>query len=62
MMVVSQGMRLAAGGVLVGALSSLALARYLETLVYGVKPIDPAVMAASSLTLGLVAALASYTE
>jgi putative ABC transport system permease protein len=59
-MVVSQGMRLAAVGVVVGALGSLALARYMETLVYGVKPVDPAVMAVSSLTLGLVAALASY--
>jgi len=59
-MVVSQGMRLAVVGVLVGALGSLALARYMETLVYGVKPIDLEVIAVSSLTLGLVAALASY--
>ena len=59
-MIVAQGMRLAVIGVLVGSLASLALARYMDTLVYGVKPIDPAVMAVSSLTLGLVAALASY--
>jgi putative ABC transport system permease protein len=59
-MVVSQGLRLAGAGVLVGVVASLALARYMETLVYGVKPIDPAVMAASCLTLGLVAAAASY--
>jgi predicted permease len=59
-LVVSQGLRLAVAGVLVGALASLALARFMETLVYGVKPIDPGVMAVSSLTLGLVAAAASY--
>jgi predicted permease len=59
-MVVSQGMRLAVAGVLAGFLASLALARYMATLVYGVKPIDLTVMAVSCLTLGLVAALASY--
>jgi predicted lysophospholipase L1 biosynthesis ABC-type transport system permease subunit len=59
-MVVSQGMRLAVVGVLIGVLASLALARYMETLVYGVKPVDLSVMASSSLVLGLVAALASY--
>src|SRR6266404_6981135 len=59
-MVASQGIRLAVAGVLAGALASLALARYMETLVYGVKPVDLAVISASSLTLCLVAALASY--
>ena len=59
-MVLSQGMRLALAGVLAGVLGSLALARYMETLVYGVKPIDPAVIFGLSLTLCLVAALASY--
>jgi putative ABC transport system permease protein len=53
-------MRLAVVGVLIGVLASLALARYMETLVYGVKPVDLSVMASSSLVLGLVAALASY--
>lgn len=59
-MVVSQGMRLALAGVLAGGLASLPLARYMETLVYGVKAIDPGVIAVSCLTLALVAALASY--
>jgi hypothetical protein len=52
-------MRLAVVGVLIGVLASLALARYMETLVYGVKPVDLSVMASSSLVLGVVAALAS---
>jgi predicted permease len=59
-MVVSQGMRLAIAGALAGALASLALARYMKALVYGVQPIDPAVIAVSSLTLALVALLAAY--
>jgi predicted permease len=58
-MVVGQAMGLAVVGVLVGALASVALARYMETLLYGVKPIDPVVIAVSSLTLGLVAVLAA---
>jgi ABC-type antimicrobial peptide transport system permease subunit len=59
-MVAFQGLRLAVVGVLVGVLASVALARYMQTLVFGVKPIDPAVMALSCLMLGLVAAAASY--
>ena len=58
-MVAFQGLRLAVVGVLVGVLASVALARYMQTLVFGVKPIDPAVMALSCLILGLVAAAAS---
>jgi putative ABC transport system permease protein len=59
-MVMSQGMRLAMAGVLVGCLGSLALARYMKTLVYGVEPIDLPVTSFSCVTLVLVAALACY--
>jgi ABC-type lipoprotein release transport system permease subunit len=59
-MVVSQGLRLALAGVVAGGAASLALVRYMKTLLFGVQPIDPAVMAISCLTLGAVAALASY--
>ncbi len=59
-MVVSEGVRLALVGVLAGAAASLFLARYMKTLLYGVQPIDPTVMAISCLTLGAVAAVASY--
>jgi putative ABC transport system permease protein len=59
-MVVFQGMRLAVAGVALGATASLGLARYMKTMVYGVKPIDPAVIAVACLTLGLIAVLAAY--
>jgi predicted permease len=59
-MVVSQGVRLALAGVLTGALASLALARYMKSLLFGVQPIDPIVIAISCLALGAVAVLASY--
>jgi ABC-type antimicrobial peptide transport system permease subunit len=59
-MVLSQGMRLAVSGVLAGALAGIALARFMEALVYGVKPIDVTVTAVSALMLFLVGALASY--
>ncbi len=59
-MVVGQGLALAAAGVFAGAAGSLALARYMETLLYGVAPIDPVAIAVSCLTLGAVAVLAAY--
>jgi putative ABC transport system permease protein len=59
-MVLSQGMRLAVSGVLVGTLAGIAVARFMEALVYGVKPIDLTVTVVSALTLCLVGALASY--
>jgi ABC-type antimicrobial peptide transport system permease subunit len=59
-LVISQGMRLAAAGVILGAMASLGFARYMQTLVYGVKPVDIGTILISSLTLGLVAAFASY--
>jgi putative ABC transport system permease protein len=59
-MVVGQGMGLAAVGVLVGAAASTVLARYMKTLLYGVKPIDPAAIAVASITVGLVAVLSAY--
>ncbi|MCI0622124.1 MAG: ABC transporter permease [Acidobacteria bacterium] len=59
-MVVRQGLGLTVIGVFVGAAGSMALARYMEALLFGVKPVDPVVIAVSSLTLGSVAVLASY--
>jgi predicted permease len=59
-MVVFQGMRLAAAGVVIGASASLGLTRYLTTMIYGVKPIDPVVIAIACLVLGTIAALAVY--
>jgi predicted permease len=59
-MVVSQGVRLALVGVFTGGSASLALARYMKALLFGVQPIDPMVIAVSCVTLGAVAVLASY--
>jgi ABC-type antimicrobial peptide transport system permease subunit len=55
-----QGVRIAITGVLIGTVLSFGLARYMQTLVYGVEPIDPAVILASILTLSVVAAVACY--
>ena len=59
-MLVRQGVVLATIGVVVGAAASAALARFMETLLYGVKPIDPVAIGVSSLMLGAVAVLAAY--
>jgi predicted permease len=59
-LVVSQAVRLALMGVLMGSLASLVLARYMKALLFGVQPNDPAVIAISCAALGAVAVLASY--
>ena len=59
-MVVFQGTRLALAGVALGAAASLALTRYMATMVFGVKPIDPAAIIAACVTLGVIAVIAAY--
>jgi putative ABC transport system permease protein len=59
-MVLWQGIRLAATGAVLGAIASLGLVRFMSTLLYGVKPMDPAVICLACATLGLVAVLAAY--
>ncbi|MGO8792322.1 MAG: ADOP family duplicated permease [Terriglobia bacterium] len=58
--VVGEGMRLVAVGMGIGLAGSLALARVLRTLLFGVHPTDPVTLAAVSAGLALVAALACY--
>jgi putative ABC transport system permease protein len=55
-MVLREGMLLAAGGIAIGLIAALGLTRYLATLLYTVKPADPAVYGAVSLLLVAVAA------
>jgi putative ABC transport system permease protein len=59
-MVLRQGMLLVAAGILGGWVATAALARYLASLLYGVHPMDPAVLARVSLALLSTAFLAAY--
>jgi len=59
-MVVRQGMRLAAIGLLVGAAAALATTRFLASLLFGVGAADPATFVAIPAILALVALLASW--
>ncbi len=59
-LVLRQGVWLAGIGVLVGTAGSLALARWLGSMLFEVRPNDPLVLGAVALCLALVAALAGY--
>jgi ABC-type antimicrobial peptide transport system permease subunit len=59
-MVISQGLKLAMIGVVIGIAGALALTRFLSSLLYGVKPTDPLTFIAVSLILIAVAMLACY--
>jgi ABC-type antimicrobial peptide transport system permease subunit len=52
--------RLAMLGTLLGILASLAAARAIETLLYGVQPADALTIAATVMVMGCVAAAAGY--
>ena len=59
-LVLGQGSQTVAAGVAFGLAGSLALTRTMESLLYGVRPTDPATFAGVSLLLAAVALLASY--
>jgi predicted permease len=59
-MIVWQGFRLVIAGIVIGAGMSVGLARFTQSLIYGVKPIDPLVIFGSIATLSIVAALACF--
>src|SRR5271170_821439 len=59
-MVVLQSMKLALIGVLIGVASSLALARLLKSMLYGVKPWDPISIIIVAILLTAVTLLAAY--
>jgi putative ABC transport system permease protein len=59
-MVVTQGMRLALVGVFLGVAAALALTRLMASLLYGVKPWDPAAIVSVAVLLSAVALLATY--
>jgi predicted permease len=59
-MVLRQALTIVAAGILVGLLGGAATTRYLEGLLFGVTPLDPATFAAASIAFALIAAFASY--
>jgi putative ABC transport system permease protein len=59
-LVVGQGVRLAAIGLLMGVAASLGLTRFLRSILYGVRPSDPFVVATVTVVLVAVALFACY--
>jgi predicted permease len=58
--VLAQALRLVLAGVAIGLVGAFALTRFIVSLLFGVKPTDPATFAAVCLILAAVALLASY--
>lgn len=59
-MVVMQGGRVALVGVVVGVIAALGLTRFIETLLFGVEPLDAGTFAGMAIVMVAVALLASY--
>jgi len=59
-MVVRQGLLLVFFGVVAGVVAAMGLTRYLQSLLYGVRPTDPATFLAVGVMLGMVALMACY--
>ena len=59
-LVMAHGMRLTAIGLAAGVVASFALTRFLAGLLYGVRPADPATLAAVTVLLGTIALVACY--
>jgi putative ABC transport system permease protein len=59
-LVIGQAARLAAVGIVVGAIASYAAARLISTLLFGVNPADITTFASTAALLASIALLASY--
>ena len=59
-LVLGQGMKLAATGIILGLAAAFAITRTLSSLLYGVTATDPAVFLLVSLLMAAIALLASY--
>jgi predicted permease len=59
-LVMVHGMRHTAIGLAAGVVASLALTRFLAGMLYGVRPADPATLAAVTILLGTIALVACY--
>ena len=58
--VLSEALSLVLAGIAIGLVGALVLTRFIASLLFGVKPTDPAAFAAVCLILTAVAVLASY--
>ncbi|MCA1732492.1 MAG: FtsX-like permease family protein, partial [Acidobacteria bacterium] len=58
--VLAESMRLTLLGLGIGLLGSIAASRTLESLLFGVSPLDPATFAAVALTIAFTALVASW--
>jgi ABC-type antimicrobial peptide transport system permease subunit len=59
-LVLGQGMKRVAFGLVLGVLGALGLSQYLESMLFGVKPADAAVFIGGTVVLFAVAMLACY--
>jgi putative ABC transport system permease protein len=59
-LVVGEGMKLVCAGIVLGLVGAAALTRFMQSLLYGVRPSDPLTYAGVSLLLLLVALAACY--
>jgi ABC-type antimicrobial peptide transport system permease subunit len=59
MMILLQGLRLAAAGVILGTAAALVLTRVMVSLVFGVRTYDPVVFAGVALLLSAIALVAA---
>ena len=59
-MVIRQALLLAAAGVAIGLIASFGLTRLMSSLLFGVKPTDPATFIITALLLATTALVASY--
>jgi ABC-type antimicrobial peptide transport system permease subunit len=59
-LILSHGLKMALGGVVLGLVAALGLTRLLTTMLYGVSTTDPLTFAVITLLLTIVALLACY--
>jgi putative ABC transport system permease protein len=59
-LVLSQGIKLAAAGIILGLIAAFAITRLLSSLLYGVTATDPVIFIAASFLMATIALLASY--
>jgi len=60
MMVVRRGLALATGGVVIGLAAALALSRFLVSVLFGIRPLDPLTFVSMAVVLLAAAAIASW--